>query len=595
MEIPPSLRQLLDQRESLTRHLHEDPYSLLLFLERARTHGQLGYPDLAIADLYKALLLADEVLDNSGEFHHPAQSSAVKTFSNDDTRHRLLLALQLNHGPNHAVRSPQTEQGPDSHSPSDSRICQNIVQDFIIPQASVLLAHALASIGCLRTAYEYIQNTLRSKPSFRPAQEERRRIVHLAPSHNSPHAVQLNDSVVDTEKLPDAGLVRRDIYKWNDHEQDRMTEASLDFLNAELKTVAPKLEVRATNLPVLTTSLPTKQATTSKQLGVFAKVSLKPGELVLRERSLLTANARLHEPFCDACSAALPDLTASANGDEEGVGPISCSGCDDTIFCSQQCNDLAQKSYHGSICGADVDSVAKDVPGRQAVDALYTQLLFRSLAMACTQDKHPLELKEVKYIWGDFVTDPETNSTQPPADAYDRFVRQPRTLPFDFRSQILQPLHFLELLDINIFEAPHDLTETWVYNTLLAKFRGTASARISPRDGRPEVAAVHPLWCLANHSCDPNVEWEWAGEITFTARETRTDWTRKSETGKVEFRIPGEQGGIRAGDEILNHYVDVDLDVQGRREWGAGALGGSCRCQRCVWEAAENELENLKV
>jgi hypothetical protein len=39
-----------------------------------------------------------------------------------------------------------------------------------------------------------------------------------------------------------------------------------------------------------------------KQLGVFAKEDILPGEEILKEKSLLTAVSRLHESYCDACS-----------------------------------------------------------------------------------------------------------------------------------------------------------------------------------------------------------------------------------------------------------------------------------------------------
>ena len=45
------------------------------------------------------------------------------------------------------------------------------------------------------------------------------------------------------------------------------------------------------------------------------------------------------------------------------------------------------------------------------------------------------------------------------------------------------------------------------------------------------------------------------------------------------------QGGILPGEEILNHYCDIELDVHARREWAVGALGGWCLCGRCVWES----------
>ena len=47
------------------------------------------------------------------------------------------------------------------------------------------------------------------------------------------------------------------------------------------------------------------------------------------------------------------------------------------------------------------------------------------------------------------------------------------------------------------------------------------------------------------------------------------------------------QGGIRSGEEVLNHYCDPELDVKQRREWAVGALGGMCVCERCIWEDQE--------
>ena len=56
-----------------------------------------------------------------------------------------------------------------------------------------------------------------------------------------------------------------------------------------------------------------------------------------------------------------------------------------------------------------------------------------------------------------------------------------------------------------------------------------------------------------------------------------------------EKRIGDIPGGIKAGDEILSHYCDIDLKVQDRREWAQGSLGGWCMCERCRTEAAEEK------
>jgi hypothetical protein len=55
-----------------------------------------------------------------------------------------------------------------------------------------------------------------------------------------------------------------------------------------------------------------------------------------------------------------------------------------------------------------------------------------------------------------------------------------------------------------------------------------------------------------------------------------------------EQRLGGAPGGIKAGEEILSHYCDIELSVQERREWAKGSLGGCCMCGRCRREAAED-------
>jgi len=378
---------------------------------------------------------------------------------------------------------------------------------------------------------------------------------------------RLNVDEVDVSDLPDQGLVRREIYPWNDHEPNRFSQETLDFLNAELEAVAPKCEVRVTELPTL---LETASNTdgygiipTNKQLGLFAKDDIKPGETVLDEFSLLAANNHLKESLCDACSSELPPLN-------EKSAVVGCPECDDIMFCSHDCLERAQEAYHPSVCDKDIDTIAKDPDPREKTFALYLLLLSRVLAMSATQEKHPLELKEVKYIWGDFLPSASNavpvSLNAPPPPVW--------TLPFSFQYNISGPLHVLEKMDIDIFTSLPDY-DLWVFNTLYSKFRGTASARVNKRNGHPEVAAVHPLWCLANHDCDPNVQWEWRGRMKL--------WCRDKRIGGV--------GGLKKGDEVLSHYCDIELKVKDRREWASGSLGGWCMCDRCRREAAEEEAE----
>jgi len=388
------------------------------------------------------------------------------------------------------------------------------------------------------------------------------------------------------EDWPDSTLVRRECYPWNAIEPDRFSSDSLVAINAAMAKAAPKLIVQAVELPVLGGDN-AKAHVTVKQLGVFAREELKPGEIILSESSLLTATNRLGDAICDACGT---EITSGNAGNDTSV---ICDDCQ-AFFCTQDCLDQANEAYHPAICDKDVDSIAKEVPAAQAADSLYLLLLLRSFAMAETQNIHPLEIKEVKYIWGDYT------NISPNKHETSNYLS---TLPFNMDSNIVLPYLMLTKMGVNIF-TEHRRYDTWVFNTLFAKFRGTASARLSgseesshsrPSTGYvrltrargPDVSAVHPCWCLANHSCDPNVEWEWGGKIQFKVREKRKEWKRYTEGQALDEIVGPLKPGIKKGEEILGHYCDIDLDVTQRREWAAGALGGKCRCDRCVWESKE--------
>lgn len=538
---------LLDRREQLTDLLAESPYDLIRYLQRAVVYSNLGYPDLAAGDAYRALLLTDEARNEGFEYHDQAVQ-ALKSYSSSPTA----LPEVLHHG---ALRQGSGDmvngygpQGPEFHQEIAAVAS---VRCYQIISLSLLLC------GCLSSAHTYCERGLAASPHNQELLNTKNHILTVARR-------RLQTQDVDLARLPEWGHVRREVYPWNTYEPDRFSEKSLSFLNQELATMAPKCEVRVSELPVLLDAASNTDdyeiIPTCNQLGVFAKEDIAPGETVLNEYSLLTANNRLKDQLCDACGTELPSLSAE-------VGPVSCSECYDTVFCDQFCHDQAQELYHPAVCEKDVDAIAKDPDAAESDSSLHLLLLARLLAMSVHQEVHPLELKNIKFIWGDFIP-PRTNAISispnagPPPDW---------TLPFSFRYNVETPLHILEKMDIDIYQTlpQHDL---WVLNTCFAKFRGTASARHNIRDGRPEVAAVHPFWCLANHDCNPNVTWEWGGRMRLWARERKV--------------VGNQPGGIKAGEEVLNHYCDVDLPVQKRREWAEGSLGGWCMCKRCRDEIA---------
>ncbi|KAL9604022.1 MAG: hypothetical protein Q9219_000784 [cf. Caloplaca sp. 3 TL-2023] len=553
--------KLLRARDAFTKQLAEHPYSSFIYSERGSCYESLGYPDLAIGDIYRALLLSDEVVDESGEYHEEALAAYAQDLGFDK------------------VAGDGTGPSVDADA-SKQCLHPELIASINADRSNlyVRLSLLLLRCGCLRSAYAFAERCLGGNPEDPKALDSRRQILQTYNARLLEKDPGWNDwSYNPKTELPEQGHARREFYPWNDHEPDRFSDESLRFLNQRMKQVSPKSEVRAVSLPVLgkhASNGPSKFSSTNRQLGVFATDDILPHETILQETSLLTANNRLHDPLCDACSAPLPPVSAS-----EPPLP-SCSECDDIVFCSQRCYDAAMSLYHPAVCGKpDFEAAAKDPSPLAATNALYLLLLGRTFAMSETQNIHPLDLPETKYLWGDFAQ----SSTQNPDQSSDA-ERSSGRLPFTFEDNILTPLHLLQKMDINIFTSL-TTTDTWVIATLFAKFRGVASARMDPRTGMPEVCAVHPMWCLANHSCAPNVKWEWVGDMKLTARGGEDVIRWGPEAGKDG----GWKGGIKKGDEVLSHYCDVGLRVKERREWAEGALGGMCVCNRCVWEEAEEQ------
>lgn len=515
-----------------------DPHNPQIYLDRAKLYTKLGFHDLSAADAYRALTLLECVTEPES-----AEYVAQRRVYNQN-------------------------EGEGEEGEAKFVDINESEYESMIGETYLLLVQNLVKCGCLRDAFEFRGRAIEHLSSLETGFQEI--ISHL----------QNVDKRLDipTEKmatLPGQGYARRVLYPWNEHEPDRKAPETLNLLNKRLETVAPNLEVKAVALPALHGDASNaKEGEVSIQLGLFAKRDLHAAEIVLRESSLLTATNRLHDDLCDACNGPLPDLS------DQDAGAVACEECDDTIFCSQKCHDEAQETYHGAICGQEgLDSIGKDAADpKDKADYLYFLLLGRAIAMAATQDTHPLDLPEIKYIWGDF------HEYTPDDTANEEVSKEELSLPFSFQLNILQPTRLLEEMGLDPFTTL-DRYDTWILNTLYAKFRGTASGRLSTWDGGPEVCAVHPLWCLANHSCDPNVRWEWGGEICFMVRtkDEKAVWRREIDGVKEEKTTAAvdEKVMIRKGEEILNHYCDIGIDVRDRREWAVGALGGLCRCARC--------------
>ncbi|KAI1619309.1 hypothetical protein EDD37DRAFT_654949 [Exophiala viscosa] len=562
---------LLLARHRLTRALADSQgLSPELILHRASVYEALGYSDLALADAYVSYTLCEVVLEGS-----------------------------------HVSDLEPT--GPDGEPWSETEDTASVLVHKY--RSLILLCRSALLLGCQHQAKVWIDDLLALKGELQMEEKEGE------PRASSQDAVvedfcnffsiygedgSFKQSVAESRQNPKPALYgwsQRQVYPWNEHEPDRMSKHALDEINSRLHEAAENLEVEISILPNLVTddaaasggNGSTTPAESWSQLGLYAKKDLAPGTTILEERSMLTAIRPHGEALCDACAA-----------DMEGISQEDrryCAGCD-IPFCSEACHALAMEKYHapnkedeetdegyppaatpfcpGSSGNEDLHTLGRAESSTTPEWDLYFLLLSRAMQMSETQGVHPLDLFEVKYLWGDFLPTPTLSNLS--------LHNGPKTLPYSVRHHVELPLQWFEVLMHSREECrPYSAQwlekyDWWILQTLFAKFRGVADAQQSTWTGKAEVAAVHPLWCLANHSCNPNVTWKPSGVRNFTVMTERV-WQHPDSKDHEEWM------GIKAGEEIWNHYTDVqEPDYQERRARLQAVLGGDCRCERCTYE-----------
>ncbi|KAK6531895.1 hypothetical protein TWF694_003058 [Orbilia ellipsospora] len=538
----------LRSRELLTQALTISPYDPDLWHKRALAHIELGYPDLAIGDAYRALLLVQELLEahEESEFGFPGLVAWRG-------RRRQPSDTYATGEPTTETEELEGNEGAEGGAEEDEETVPEIsdIEDKDLKNTDIasrrIICTALLEIGCLLDALEQADAALKVYPK----DEELRRAREKADKQ----VQEGKDKGLSDSRLRE-GQVARVIYPWNNLEPDRTSQETVDHLNTFVNAASSgNFEVKVTELPMLVPDSESEEkftTMTSRQLGVYATKDLAANTQVFSERSILTVNNRLFDPLCDCC-----------NGPLDPTNTLSCAECDDVMFCSERCKDEAIEKYHPALCGIDIDflfksahtniSMANDASATGSsstpTTALYSLLLLRTLAMALTQEANPLDILPVKYLYG---------SSPPPPPP-----QEPPTLPFTFSDNILSVFHILTRLEVDPFKVSLITFDIWHTLTIHSKILGTASARHNPTSGQPEVAALHLCYSLVNHDCEPCLKWECQSEMQFTTLRE-----------------------IKKGEEVRDCYTDPRIESwKKRREWLMGSLGGGCRCGRCVRES----------
>lgn len=329
-------KDLLVARELYTEVLSHTPYNILAYVDRSKTHLELGYPDLAAGDAYRALLLGDAIREtlqagngngktNDGNDEWDIGEQAfITTYS-----HVRLLSER-------ALGEKQIKK------------LLKIAVDGMEASALFTLARALKEARCFMDALTYCKMGLTRYPDASALPQEINFQVETDMIHQLMEKKKEEDPrfKLNPNILFRHGGCRREVYPWNDHEPDRYNAKTVESLNATMAECSGKVEIRVVDLPVLQKrqdplnklELSDKVSGSEKQLGVYATEDIYVGETFFREMSPLTV---LSDPeysrLCEFCAADLGDVFETCEdcweGDEE-------SGI---MWCSIRCKENAIK------------------------------------------------------------------------------------------------------------------------------------------------------------------------------------------------------------------------------------------------------------
>lgn len=112
-----------------------------------------------------------------------------------------------------------------------------------------ILVPCLINCGCLRSAFDYNSRALKAFSEVTTFTVDRD--ILLSKLRDCFDVKGESLEATEIQDYPDKGLVRRELYPWNDYEPDRFSQDVLTFLNSEMMCISPKLEIKVVELPLL--------------------------------------------------------------------------------------------------------------------------------------------------------------------------------------------------------------------------------------------------------------------------------------------------------------------------------------------------------
>lgn len=544
-------------------------------MNRSQCLRLLGYPELALGDIYKARLLIEAALEKRsvlGKYKNSSIPMDLVELMNIALKGRVTL------GEKAILTFGIKMYFQHTTDPAYAKWAQTVATPTLLENRAVAMLKRLEvqiwselmdSLLACNACSDYVELSseavlkFENDPVFLSEyknaeawSKQRKEILEIQVEEGNMSPVTMNTTLSNGGYYPVP-------YPWMTEDLLIRDDECLAMLQKEFRMASPNSMVTRSMIRNTQFENGVELETEFDVFGVFASRNIMASETTLVDQTI--ACALNTTTRCPTCCGPMPVIY------QENL-PVTIPCCE-KIYCSQTCAETAITKFHGPECGREKyleEYYTEACKSTETTDfAIEHTLFLRIISNALTESaSHPLKTSTLQRLTPSYSTEHLTI--------------------FNWMDHIVTPTNILTALNIDVFKNLD--YDTWVLQTIRHRLQNNKhgvifSSETNALGEKNNIvgSSMSPLYSMHNHSCTPNLTWE------FLSGEASRHGDIKGDGRCSTLRMFANRD-IERGEELTITYIlPLDIDRAERNEKLLSWLGGECRCERCLKEKKAEE------